>query len=171
MYQAGIKQITLIENKDVDYTFYDVLDENKITDLTFGTSILLDNVKLPKFDVKVAPNNHGKLGYEYKVEFYLLGYILENVQTLETLRCSIYGWTMLVDYYDGTKKYYPTPMYFNESKLEPQTEMSYECVVETRVPTEQTYLEYSDGETLQGYRADTTLLTADTTLLTADYAL
>jgi hypothetical protein len=172
MYQAGIKHITLIEHTGISWTHYDILDENKISNIeSTGAQILIDNWQRPVFDIEMKPNDLGRVGYEYNLEFLLFGYVNENLDTIERLRESIYGWAMLVEYYDETQKFYPFPVWFDESGLKPQDEMSFEVKLQTRVPTMQQHLEYTPGiSTIPVYRADTTLLTADSTTYTADYS-
>lgn len=173
MYQAGIKNITLIEDKAVGWTYYDPTDLYKISNLTYSAgAIVIENCQFPKFEVKVTIGDRGKLLYNYSLEFILMAYITENIDSLEQLQESIYGWIMLVEYYDGTYKLYPSPIFFNETDFKPQDEMNFFVKMKSGTPTEQRYFEYTPGiSTVVAYRADTTLLTADSILYTADYSL
>ena len=173
MYQAGIKNITLIENKSVTWNHYDALDAWKISNIEYsGNAIQVLNDQYPKFDVNIRPGNFGKLNYEYSLDFYIYNYITENYDIFEQLKESIYGWLMLVEFYDGTNKFYPSPVYFTQVDFKPHEEMSFPVKLTSKVPTNQRYYEYTPGiSTVAVYRADTTLLTADSTYYTADYSL
>lgn len=173
MYQAGIKNITLIEDNTVSWNYYDPTDLWKISNIIYsGAAVVIENCQFPKFEVKTTIGDRGKLLYEYSLEFILLAYITENLDTLEQLQESVYGWLMLVEYYDGTYKFYPAPLKFNGNDFKPHEEMTFMCKMSNSIPTEQRYYEYTPGiSTVVVYRADTTLLTADSTLYTADYSL
>ena len=172
MYQAGIKNITLIENKSVTWNHYDALDVWKISNIEYaGNVVNIDNKQFPKFEVNIRPGEFGKLNYEYSFEFFIYNYITENYDVFEKLRESIYGWLALVEFYDCTYKFYPAPIYFESIDFKPHDEMSFHIKMSSRVPTTQRYYEYTSGiSTVTVYRADTTLLTADTTYYTADYS-
>lgn len=173
MYQAGIKKITLVEDKGVEFNYYDPLDLSKISNLEYtGAAVIVEECQRPKFDIKIRPNNHGKIGQEYSVEFFLYAYSTENYDTIIQLQQSIYGWLMLVEFYDGTFKFYRNPVYWTEVDFKPHEEMSFPIKMQSKVPTELRHLEYTPGiSTVPVYRADTTLLTADNTIYTADYSL
>jgi len=173
MYQAGVKNITLYENKDVTANYYDPLNLRAITALSGGGVILLvENNQRPEFDVKLELSKSGKVVCDYSLEFLLLGLTLENYDLVNQIKSSIYGWNFLVEFYDGTFKYYNTPLFGDDSEIKPHEEMSFMVKLKTFVPTVKWYLEYTpDISTVPIYRADTTLLRADTTIYNASYAL
>ena len=173
MYQAGVKNITLYENNGITKYYYDPLNLRAITDLeTTGAAILIENMQRPEFDIKIEFSDGGKVLHDYSIEFLLLGLTLENYDLINQIKSSIYGWCFLVEFYDGTFKYFDTPIFSDDAEIKPHEEMSFELKLESRVPTEIYYLEYTPGiSTVPIYRADTTLLRADTTIYTADYAL
>ena len=172
MYQAGIKKITLYENKGISFVFYDAGDSSKITDLSnSGEVITLENLNRPEFDIKVMLSNSGFVLNEYTLNFLFFGLTLVNFNQLFKLKTSVYGWCVLVEFYDGTIKFYNTPLFCKKSDIKPHEEMSFTVELETAVPTPVSHYNYLADVFLPIYRADTTLLTADTTIYTADYAL
>ena len=173
MYQAGIKNITLYENKGIAFTYYEPTNLRAITALTaVGAVLTIENVQQPEFDIKIKMSDSGQITHDYIVKFFLLGLTLDNYDTINQLKKSINGWCFLVEFYDGTFKFYNVPLKCLESSISPQKEMSFELEMKNIVPTTQQYYEYTpDISTVPVYRADTTILTADTAIYTADYAL
>jgi hypothetical protein len=173
MYQAGIKNIILYENKGITFRYYDPLNTAAITALeSKGRVVQVLNLQRPEFDIKLKFSKSGLLGSDYKVIFLLLGLTLENYEQLNEFATSINGWCFLVEFYDGSFKFYNTPVFCRESEIKPQDEMSWKVTLETAVPTTKSYLEYTPGISLNPvYRADTTLITADSEIYSADYEL
>lgn len=173
MYQAGVKNITLYENKDITFYFYDPLNLNAITDINSGGEVvIIENNQQPEIEIKTEMSKSGYVVNDYKIKFYILGVNVQNASITEQLMSSVYGWCALVEYYDGTAKLYNVPMFAPDSEIKPHEEMTIELSLETRVPTKERFYEYTAGiSTVPIYRADTTILTADTTIYTADYAL
>jgi len=173
MYQAGIKNITLYENKGITFNYYDGVNLNSINNLSGKGAILrIENNQQPKLNVELAFSRSGKLLSGYTVEFFLFGLLQDNYDLINTLTGSIYGWCFLVEFYDGTLKYYNTPIFCDGGKINPSTEMSYSVELKSRVSSVTKALDYNQfASTIQIYRADTTILTADTTIYTADYAV
>lgn len=173
MYQAGVKNIKLYENKGISFYFYDPLNLNAITDINTGGEIIeIENNQQPEIGIKSEISKSGYVVSDYKIKFYILGVDIQNYLLTEQLMSSIYGWCALVEFYDGTTKLFNTPLFAPESEINPHEEMIIELSLETRVPTKEKFYEYTEGiSTVPIYRADTTILTADTTIYTADYAL
>lgn len=172
MQQAGIKNITLIENKGVTWVHHDPFDLWKIANLEYtGDTILLDNINRPKFDISINRTGQG-IVYEYELDFILFDYIASNLDYIDLICDSIYGWCMLVEFYDETVRFYPNPIYYNESDLKPHEEMVFNINMETRVGTLKRHYEYIGAvANIDVYRADTTIITADSETYTADYSL
>lgn len=173
MYQAGIKNITLYENKGIKKTHYDPLNLRAITALSgLGTILFIDNFQRPEFDIKIELSKSGRVVHDYTVKFLLLGLTLENYDLIQQIKCTIYGWVFLVEFYDGSFKFYDAPVFAGDSEIKPHEEMSFEIELKSSVPSREYHLEYTpDISTVPIYRADTTILSADTTIYTADYAL
>ena len=169
MYQAGIKDIILYENTGINFKYFNPLNLRAITDLSgLGNIITIENIQQPEYSTALQLKGGVSLAV-HVVKFRILGMSDADINQIMT---SIYGWCMLVNYYDGTSKFYNTPVFFQDSKIEPQKEMSYEVELKTAVPTSSIYYEYTAGvSTVPIYRADTTILTADNTIYTTDYAL
>jgi len=173
MYQAGIKNITLYENKGIDFLHYDPLNYYAITGLSgIGAVITIQNMQRPGFDIKLKLGDSGKPVQDYAVSFAILGYDIAGYADLYQIKTSIYGWCMLIEFYDGTFKFYDTPIFCRDSKINPHNEMAFEIEMKTIVPTVARHFEYTPNvSTVPIYRADTTILRADTTIYTSDYAL
>lgn len=173
MYQGGIKNIKLYENKGIDFYYYDPIDLKQITNLTnLGDVIEIENFQRPDFEVNQSIGKGGALLSELIVKFRILGLNSETENTIDILKSSIYGFCPLVEFYDGAIKFWNAPLFCRESNIKPQSEMSFEVSLKTSEPTKEKYLEYTAGvSTTPVFRADTTLLTADSTIYTADYAL
>lgn len=173
MYQAGIKQIWLYENKGVDYYYYNPSDLTYITNITSTGSIInIENMQLPEMDIKTKMSDSGKMTYEIEMKFFSLGYTIENILIIEQLKSSIYGWSILVEYYDETFKFFPCVIECKDSKISIQKEMAFDISMESKEPASSPFLNYVPGiSTVPVYRADTTLITADTIIYTADYAI
>lgn len=173
MYQGGIKKIVLYENKNISFNHYDSNNLNAITDITNqGSIITILNHQFPEYEVKNKLSDSGQLTYEYSLKFNLYELSYDNEASLIILKTSAYGWCFLVEYYDGTYKFYNTPLICEESEINPQEQMTYMIQMETPVASLNSFFDYDpDVSTIPIYRADTTILTADTTIYTADYAL
>lgn len=173
MYQAGVKNITLYENNGITATYYDPLNLRAITDLnTQGEIIYIENNQQPELEIKIERSKSGKTVFDYRLKYLLLGLTLENFDLIKQIQESIYGWCFLIEYYDGTYKFYNSPLFQDDSEIKPKEEMSFAMDLRSRVPSLNTHFEYTPNvSTVPIYRADTTLLTADTEIYTADYAL
>lgn len=172
MYQAGIKIITLYENKGINFYYYNLGNENLISNLTnTGQTIVIENKLQPKYNVELKPFDR-QFSYDLTLSFLLEALTQENINTLIDLKQSIYGWCMLVEFYDGTSKFYNIPLFCNTSKIDPSKEMIFNVDMQNRVAVTRSYYDYTAGisETTT-YRCDSTLLTCDYNLITCDYAL
>lgn len=173
MYQGGIREITLYEDNGIQAFHYDPLDLNKITNLrTNGSTISILNEQLPSFDFNVSLGKNGVALYSYSISFHILGYDQEKMDDIAKMGHSLNGWSFLVTYYDGTSKFYKTPLFLNDSKIKMQKEMAFEVTLSNRVPSTIGYLDYVAGQVnLESYRFDTTVLTFDTAVYRFDYDL
>jgi hypothetical protein len=173
MFQAGVKNIKLYENKGINFNFWDAEDLNKITDINAGGQIInIENMQQPEFEIKSKLSNSGNIVFEYSAKFFMFGLTIDNFSLIEILSDTLYGWCALVEFYDGTMRFFNTPIFMPETEIKPHEEMTFEIKMETKVPTKQKYFEYTPNiSTVPVYRADTTLVTADTTIYTADYGL
>ena len=170
-FQAGIKNITFYENNSITFRYYDPTDLSLITDLqTLGDSLTIENHQLPEFNIKLSRSNSGEMLQLLEAKFMLLGFNSVNLTLLDKIKTSMYGWCMLVEYYDGTTKYYNAPMFSRESSIDPQKEMSYNVIVKSSVSARFDYLTYTAGiPDLPIYRWDSEILTFDSEIYTWDY--
>jgi hypothetical protein len=171
MWQAGIKKITLYENKGITFRYWNPGDLNAITDLvSTGQVISIENIQRPEFEIKLKFGKSGKVLQDFKLEFLLFGLTLDNYDILNSLKTSIYGWCFLVEFYDGTIKYYNTPLYCRESEIKPHDEMSFKATMQTTVGTDKNYLDYTAGVPAV-FRWDSEFLTWDSEIYSFDYEL
>lgn len=173
MYQAGVKSITLYENKGIRFRYYDQFDYTLITELvSLGAVIEITNVQRPKFDVTSKFTKLGRMANDYKIEFLLLGLTNSNIDLISQLSESIYGWCFLVEFYDDTFNFYNIPVYCRASKIKPHDEMSFAVTLETNVASLKTHLNYLAGVTgIVNYRFDSEILSFDSEIYTFDYEL
>lgn len=173
MYQAGIKNITLYENKGISFYFWDPNDLKQISNIeNLGDVITIENMQRPEFDIEIKMLDSGDVGFDYSMKFFLLGMLLDNINQLKNIKKSIYGWCFLVEFYSGEYRFFNTPVFCDESKIQPHNEMSYEVELKSRVSSVQQYYEYTPGiSSVPVFRFDTTLLSWDTEIYTFDYDL
>jgi hypothetical protein len=115
----------------------------------------------------------GQVASDYKIDFFLLGLTLENYELLNELATNINGWCFLVEFYDGTFKFYNAPIFARDgAQIKPHDEMSWKVSLTNPVPSKSHYLEYTPGLSLNPvYRSDTMLISADNEIYSADYEL
>ena len=173
MYQAGIKNITFYENKGIAFRYFDPLNLNAITNISsLGNVIAIDNIQQPSFDIKLKFSPGGNVLQDFSLDFLILGLTLESYNTLNQLKTSIYGWCFMVEFYDGSFKFYNIPVYCRESDIKPQIEMSFAIKMQTPVPTKIKYLDYIPGAFVGTvYRFDSEILTWDSEIISWDYEL
>jgi hypothetical protein len=173
MYQAGVKNITLYENVNISFNYFDALNLRRVTDLqSFGAVILIENLQQPEYDLSAKLSKSGSPVNDINLSFLLLGLTLENYDLINQIKISIYGWCFLVEYYDGTFKYYDTPLFYTDSKIAPHKEMLFEVKMKTAVPTPKYHYEYTPGISLVPvYRWDSEILTFDSEIYSCDYEL
>ena len=173
MYQAGIKNITLYENKGIDFRFYDPGNLSAITDLSsLGSVLEIENIQRPEFDIKLAFSKGGNATQEFSLKFLFLELSSENIELLNLIKSSIYGWCFLVEFYDGSFRFFETPLYCREASINPHQSMSFEVKLKSAVPTTKSYYNYDpDVSVVTVYRLDTTLLSFDTEVYSWDYEL
>lgn len=173
MYQAGIKQITLYENKDITFRFYDPLNLSAITEImSTGAQVLVQNLQRPEFEINLKIQRSGKVGSDYSLSFLLLELSLENYETIFQLKTSIYGWCFLVEFYSGDFRFFHVPVYCKESDIKPHKDMAFTVKMQTATPSTRKYYDYDpDVSIIPVYRFDTTLISWDNDILTWDYEL
>lgn len=171
MYQAGVKNITLYENKGIRFMYYNQDDLSLITDITStGAVIAVENLQRPKLDINSNFAKSGKLYHSYKVEFNLLGLLQDNLLLINQLVDSIFGWCALIEFYDGEKRFYPAQLFCRGSEINPSEEMSFKIELVSPVPSSKTFLNYTAGQSLNPvYRWDSMILSWDSEIYTFDY--
>lgn len=173
MYQAGIKNITLYENKSISFRHYNQLDYNDITDLSsLGDVILIENISRPVMTINSRILKSGKLGFDYNLKFILQGLLQSNVSLINQLQDSIYGWCALAEFYDGSFRFYPAVLKIEDGEIKTHEEVLFNVNMNSVVPSKTSYYDYVAGVSLiPTYRFDTTLLSFDDEIYTFDYEL
>ena len=173
MYQAGVKNISLYENNQVSFRYFDLYDLSQITDLqNVGFVYNIENMQRPVLDIELTFGKNGKILYNYKLEFILFGLLTDNQKFIEALALSIYGWSLLVEFYDGTFKFYPITLNLDSANIKPQSEMTFAVKMSVPIPSTSKHLNYIAGVTgIPTYRFDTELMSWDDTIYTWDYEL
>jgi hypothetical protein len=171
MYQAGVKNITLYENNLIRYTHYDQLDLSLITNITsLGAVIAIENIQQPKLDVNSAFSKSGKLYHDYKVDFNFRGLLQDNLLLINQLVDSIYGWCILAEFYDGTKKFYPAQLFCRGAKINPSEAMQFAIELSSPVPSSKTFLTYLENQSTNPiYKWDSSILSFDSAIYSFDY--
>lgn len=173
MFQAGIKNLTLIEKNGITFRYYDPLDLSKITNISnSGAQIVIENMQKPDIEIKYKFSKSGNMVHDYTVKFFILEYSIENLQLIEQIKSSIYGWCFLVEFYSGEFRYYDCPLVCREAAINPHKEMAFTVNMENAAPSAKRHLNYIPGISLiPVYRFDTELLTFDSEIYTWDYEL
>lgn len=173
MYQAGVKNITLYEDKGIDFGYWNALDLRQISNIvSSGSVITVENIQRPELDIENGIGKQGLVKHDYKVKFLFIGDTLENDTTLKELKDSIYGWCFMVEYYSGDYQFFNTPVFCRESKINPHNEKSIEVTMTNPVPSTKDYFEYTPGiSSVEIFRWDSELLTFDSEIYTFDYDL
>lgn len=173
MYQAGVKKITLYENKGISFRYFDQYDHSQITEVvTLGQIIEIENINRPKFEIDSKFLNSGRLGSSYKIEFFLFGLLSDNIDLLNRLSNTIYGWVFMVEFYSGELLFYNVPVFCRANKIKPHDEMTFSVSLETNVPSIKTQLNFTSGISgIPVYRFDTTILSFDSEIYSFDYEL
>lgn len=171
MYQAGVKNIMLYENNGIKFRNFDLYDESQITDLSnLGQVITIDNSERPTFEIDTKFSKIGKRASDYKLNFVLPGLTESNLDLISKLSESVYGWCFLVEFYDGTFKFFNVPVFYSSDKIKPHEEMAFEVSLSTNTPTLKRFLNYTANVSgVPEYSFDSTLLTIDSTIYSFDY--
>lgn len=170
MQQAGINKIVLYENLGINLNYYDPFDRRNVTDISnTGDTYTIENKAQPEFDIVAVLTRNNKTGFKYIMKFFIFDLTFDELDNVAMLKESIYGWCPLVYFYDGTIKFYNTPLkFFGENDMKIQESMNFAMELETPVVALERYLLFTEPSAF-GYRADTTVITADSTAYTADY--
>jgi len=170
MYQAGIKNITLYENKDLTFVFHDPVNLDRVSALvTSGEKIEVLNDQRPEFEFNIQSGGNRKILFNYNMSFFIYDLTLANIEIIRSIKESIYGFKPLIEFYDGSSRFYNVPLFCSEdAAMNPHQSLHFDVKLNTRVATIQSFYNYYTTDAL-GFKADTTIITADTTLYTADY--
>ena len=134
--------------------------------------MLIENYQQPNFEIKNSFSKGGRIVQDFTAIFFLFELNVESYELIEQLQNSIYGWCPLIEFYDGTFKYYNTPLICREGEIKPHKEMAFEIKMENVIPTTKSYYDYTPGVSLiPVYRFDTELISWDNEIYSWDYEL
>lgn len=172
MSQAGVYKISLYENKGVSFTYPDASDLFSVTGLTnTGEVIEITNDQRIDFDFDIKTGDNAKILFDYTLKFFLFDLTVATIQEAQKIKESVYGWLLLVTFYDGTTKFYNVPFFCpDDAPIKIQDSMAFEVTLKNRVPSSLFFFNYLSAAEI-AYKADTTVLTADSTAITADYTI
>jgi len=137
--QGGIYSINLIEDKGVEFT-YSLSDESIVNAIiSTGDTIEIPYTSKPEFTDDLTSGKSGIL-HDYKIKFNLLGYVKENIETLNKIKNSAYNWIVLIEYIDRTTKLYNTKFVHKKSGIKPGSDIAYGIEMGLSVPTKTDFL-------------------------------
>lgn len=170
--QAGVNKIWLYEDNGISFYYHDDTDLNKISGITTsGQTIEIENKQLIEFEFNIITGRNRKILFEYQIKYFEFDLSIATIEQIQAIKESIYGWKILVLFYDGTYKFYNVPFFCSEdAEIDIQESMAFDVTLAPKVPTTVKHLNYETVESL-GVRADTTLVTSDSTVYTADYSV
>jgi hypothetical protein len=115
--QAGINTITLLENRDIDKVFDISTNELVLIQTLTGQTIEIENKDEIQLTETLQRNKNNRLHYKYNLSYDLYGLTETNNQLIQDIISSIYGWLMIIDYYNGEQKAIIEPVRFGQSDI------------------------------------------------------
>lgn len=130
--QAGVYKITLYENKGVSVTYNQ--DGSVQTFSTTGDIIVLENSDCDTMELGLSftskRNANNKLKYKHTVTWTQLGLDNDNIELINTLKQSIYGWIVELEMYNGEiRRIITNPVKFIDASIKNDSN-SYNIVLE-----------------------------------------
>jgi len=118
--QAGIYRITLYEAKGLSITYADAQTIKSITNI--GATITLENSDCNtmelgyNFEHRRSGNN--KLTYKNAITWKQIGLNNSNLDLINILKQSIYGWVPVLEFYNNSQKIIENPFKFVDSSID-----------------------------------------------------
>lgn len=130
--QAGIYRIILYENKGVDLVYRDANTIREISNT--GDVVTLENsdddtMELD-FTFKSKRSANNKLSYKHTIIWKQLGLDDSNIDLINTLKKSIYGWIPVIEFYNKSQKIITNPFRFTESIIDNNISNHYEITLD-----------------------------------------
>ena len=165
--QAGIYKVVLYEDKNLTYLYY---DSDTIVNLsTDGDTFEFTNCLTPQIDITPIKNNNNELAFNYGARLIFEDFDDNTLDDLQSVYESLYGWKLLVYFYDGTIKFLDEVLKVKDTSFNINESMTLNCELLSAQPSKTRFVEYDPDISMSEYKADTTLITADDTTITADY--
>ena len=138
MEQAGVSKIQLVENKNITARYNEagvaILLESD------GIKIDVDGSFVNDFNISEFRNLNGKIGYTYDIEFTYL-----DISDILNIRDSIYGFFVLFDFFDSTKKICPIPLLFENSEQQNNISSSFSTKLTNFATTKRALVPFDDS--------------------------
>ncbi len=114
--QAGLYTLKLYENDGFVSTFDG--SGNYLSLSTTGDTIEIEGCQKPKYKLETKKTGNNKTAYIHKFTFILYDFIDANIDILEQLKTSNYGWIAELRFMNGLYKFANTVIQFKSSELD-----------------------------------------------------
>lgn len=118
MEQAGVYRVTLYENKDLNFVYQ---AGNVVAIVNDGDIINIENSDCNTSDIGLVQepqrNNNNRVKYRSTLNYILYDYSIEQLQLIEKIKKSIYGWIAKIEFYNQDTKVIPNPLRFNAANM------------------------------------------------------
>lgn len=151
MTQAGLYKLKLYENKQFSFLYNSegIIDLDSISNsgdiLEFETN---DNRNKYANEIPSAYNND--IINNHKIELWINGLIQSNLDTLEKLQYSIYGWIPVMEFMDNQKYLINAPFFISVGPFNSQITHTFKLELKSRVSTYKKLQEVSVSESVTG---------------------
>lgn len=166
--QAGIRDIELIEYKDIRIIWSDMIYLTTASEINFpGTSKRFENVYMPSLEITGDVNADGIEAKSFDLRFYLFGF--PAFRDVRNLKESFRGWALKITLYDNTTWFLKCPLFCSETTtLKIQDAMAYELRLKTTVPTVADMIQIIESSIDVTYTFDQTSWSFDSEIVTFD---
>lgn len=141
--QAGIYAVTLYERNSLILTY---TDENTISNIaTSGQTVFLDYCDKIKFRYDCTEGKNLNLLYNYFIDFIYDG-LTETIKAqINTIKDSIYGWSVLIEYINGEYWFIDELMELNETEVDTGQSHTFQLQLYNKMPSKNKPLKYEEG--------------------------
>lgn len=161
--QAGIYRISLYENKDLLFIYSRDTDNTIINILNSSTVLEIENSDCDTTDLGFSfthrRSGNNTLKYRNSLSWKYIGLTDSNIQLIQQIKQSIYGWVAMIEFYKDEKKIIEQPFKFVNSSIDNNVSNHYNIELQNRV----------FGNRLKDYvPLSDEVVTADSNTVTAD---
>lgn len=128
--QAGVYKVDLIENNNISATY----SGDNITSISgSGATINLLNDQEITFKFSPIRGKNNKIQYKYELGFKDYDLSIENINLMNQIRQSIYGWIAKIEFYNKEIKIVNTPLKFVNSNLNNAVSNHYQTLIQNTI--------------------------------------